>query len=268
MNIKDTKNFLKELNTFPKKHLGQNFLINPRIAQKIISEVKKTKGPWMEIGPGAGALTRLFSEDEKNKLTLIERDRRIVNYWREKHFSVLSQDALKTDWDQLSHPITLFGNLPYQLAGPLILQLSSFSNKIRSMIFMMQKEVSLRVRAKPRTKDYGLLSVMAQTFWNIQWIAEAGTKDFYPPPKVTGQVLKLLPKNPPLPAGDFLLFLKSCFSQRRKKLIRRLPASLSQAEAFLSETGHNTNTRAEELSPGDFIYLYRKILCVSNSLQQ
>lgn len=258
MNIKDTKNFLKEQNIFPKKHLGQNFLINPGIAQKIISEVKKTKGPWMEIGPGPGALTGLFSQEEKSKLTLIEKDRKIANYWSEKDFSVLSQDALKTDWSQLPPSITLFGNLPYQLAGPLILELSSFSEKIQTMIFMMQKEVNLRVRAIPRTKDYGLLSVMAQTFWNIQWIAEAERKDFYPSPKVAGQVLKFLPKNPPLPARDFLLFLKSCFSQRRKKLIRRLPVSLSQAETFLSEIGHNTNTRAEELSPEDFIHLYKK----------
>ena len=213
----------------------------------------------MEIGPGPGALTRLFSEEEKKDLILIEKDKKIAGYWKEKNFSILMQDALKTNWTSLPHPITLFGNLPYQLAGPLILKASVFSNRTVAMILMMQKEVSLRVRAKPQTKDYGLLSIMAQTFWSIQWIAEAGTKDFYPSPKVAGHVLKFHPKKPPVPANGFLIFLKSCFAQRRKKLIRRLPISLSQAETLLSEINKDSNTRPEELTPDEFVYFFKKI---------
>ena len=259
MNIQETKNFLKELHISPLKHLGQNFLINNQLAEKIVLEVKKTKGPWIEIGPGPGALTRFFSEKEKKELTLIEKDKKIAGYWREKNFSILMQDALKTNWITLPCPFSLFGNLPYQLAGPLILKASVFSKQVASMILMMQKEVSLRVRAKPKTKDYGLLSVIAQTFWNIQWIAEAGTKDFYPSPKVAGHVLKFQNKKSPIPANEFLMFLKSCFSQRRKKLIRRLPLSLPKAEALLSEINKSSNTRAEELTPEEFVFLFKKI---------
>ena len=259
MNIQETKNFLRELNISPRKQLGQNFLINDQLAQKIVREVKKTKSAWVEIGPGPGALTRFFSEKEKKDLILIEKDKKIANYWKEKNFSILIQDALKTDWASLPHPITLFGNLPYQLAGPLILKASVFSNRTLAMILMMQKEVSLRTQAKPKTKNYGLLSVMAQIFWHIQKIAEAGTKDFYPSPKVAGQVLRFHPKNPPVPAEEFLLFLKSCFAQRRKKLIRKLSIPLSQAEVFLSEINQNSNTRAEELIPRDFVFLFKKI---------
>ena len=258
MNIQETKNFLKELHISPLKHLGQSFLIDNQLAEKIILEVKKTKAPWIEIGPGPGALTRLFSEKEKKDLILIEKDKKIAGYWREKDFSVLRQDALKTNWTTLPHPFTLFGNLPYQLAGPLILKASLFPKQVASMILMMQKEVSLRVRAQPKTKDYGLLSVMAQTFWNIQRIAEAGTKNFYPPPKVAGHVLKFQRKKSPVSANEFLTFLKSCFSQRRKKLIRRLPVSLPKAEAFLSEINKDSNTRAEELTPEEFISLFKQ----------
>lgn len=259
MNVKETKQFLQELNTFPKKHLGQNFLINTRLSGRIVDEVKRTKGPWIEIGPGSGALTRLFPEEEKKNLTLIEKDKKIANYWREKNHSVLTQDALKINWTKLSHSSTLFGNLPYQIAGPLLLKASIFSKQIDSMILMMQKEVSLRIRAKPKTKDYGLLSVMTRTFWHIQWIAEAGTQDFYPPPKVAGHVLKFKNKASPLSGNDFLTFLKSCFTQRRKKLIGRLPLPPSQAEALLSEIKRDTNTRAEELTPEEFVVLFQKI---------
>lgn len=259
MNPQDTRIFLKELNTFPRKNLGQNFLINSQLAQKIVQEVKKSKGPWIEIGPGPGALTRLFSDEEKKTLTLIEKDKKMARYWEEKNFSVLAQDALKTNWKKLPSPTTLFGNLPYQLAGSLILQISPLSEKISTMIFMLQKEVSLRVRAKARTKDYSLLSVMAQTFWTIQWIAEAGTKDFYPPPKVAGHVLKFQTKKPPVPADKFLIFLKTCFAQRRKKLIRKLPIPLSQAETLFSEMNKTSNTRAEEISPQEFVHLFKKI---------
>ncbi|MCY4513058.1 MAG: 16S rRNA (adenine(1518)-N(6)/adenine(1519)-N(6))-dimethyltransferase RsmA [Bdellovibrionales bacterium] len=259
MNVKETKLFLQELHTFPRKHLGQNFLINSQLSRKIVCEVKQTKGPWIEIGPGSGALTRLFSEEEKKILTLIEKDKKIANYWKEKNYSVLMQDALKIHWTKLPYFTTLFGNLPYQIAGPLLLKTSVFSKQMDTMILMMQKEVSLRVRAKPKTKDYGLLSVIAQTFWHIQWIAEAGTQDFYPPPKVAGHVLRFQAKISPVPGNEFLTFLKSCFAQRRKKLIHRLPISLSQAETLLSEINRNTNTRAEELTPEEFIFLFQEI---------
>ena len=266
MNLQDTRIFLKELNALPRKKLGQNFLINDHLARKIVREVKKSKGPWVEIGPGPGALTRFFSDEEKNTLTLIEKDKKIAHYWEEKSFSVFAQDALKTNWAKLPSPITLFGNLPYQLAGPLILQMSSFSEQISAMIFMLQKEVSLRIRAKPRTKDYGLLSVMAQIFWSIQWIAEAGTKDFYPPPKVAGHVLKFQPEKSPVPADKFLIFLKTCFAQRRKKLIRKLSLSLSRAETLLSEMNKTSNIRAEELSPQEFVYLFKNIQNISKKM--
>lgn len=265
MNIQETKNFLKKLHISPLKHLGQNFLINNQLGEKIVSEVKKAIPPWIEIGPGPGALTRLFSEEEKKEMALIEKDKKIADYWREKNFSVLMQDALKTNWTTFPHPSTLFGNLPYQLAGPLILKASLFSKQIASMILMMQKEVSLRVRAKPKTKDYGLLSVMAQTFWHVQWIAEAGTKDFYPSPKVAGHVLKFQQKKTPVSADKFLIFLKSCFSQRRKKLIRRLPIALLKAEILLSEINKDSNTRAEELTPEEFICLFKQIQEKTNS---
>ena len=254
-----TKNFLKDLNLRPKKKLGQNFLINIRTARTIFSEVKKNRPPYIEIGPGAGALTRLFPPSEIPSLTLIEKDKKIAGYWRERGFSVLQQDALKTNRAQLPSPSTLFGNLPYHLAGPLILKLSPVAERFSALIFMMQDEVSERMRAGHSTKDYGLLSVMAQTFWDMKRTAFAGKKDFYPSPKVEGRVLTFRPKKTGESAQQLLTFLKMCFAQRRKKLIRKLPVPLTLAEKLLSEMNHGLNARAEELTPEDFVRLHTQI---------
>ena len=258
MNTKTTKDFLKRLEAFPKKSLGQNFLINSRLARKIVGEVRKTKEPYVEIGPGPGALTRFF-RDEKKGMLLIEKDKKIAEYWKAQGFSVLVRDALKMDLADIPPFATVFGNLPYQLAGPLILKISSFSERTSALVFMLQKEVGLRVLAKPRTKDYGLLSVMAQTFWHVRRVATACPADFYPVPKVSGSVLKLLPKKPPVPVKDFLIFLKLCFAQRRKKLFRRLPVSPARATALLLEINQSADIRAEELAPPEFVRLFEKL---------
>lgn len=256
--IQKIKAFLNTEGIKPNKRLGQNFLINRYLAEKIAGIVKKFPPPYIEIGPGTGALTRFFNKED---LFLIEKDKKLAFYWIKKGFVTHHTDVLKSDFNRFLPSSTLFGNLPYNLAGPLIIK-SSLCNNISQMIFMIQKEVASRVRGKPATKDYGLLSVISPVFWKISPIEEAKPGDFYPVPKVSGKILKFI-RNPvilPEISKDpepFIKFIKCCFSNRRKKLVKQFSSSYSQKiNLFLEKSDRSLNTRAEELPPKEFIRLY------------
>ena len=254
MTAKQIKDILKQEGITPRKRLGQNFLINRWLAEKIAEAVQKYPPPYVEIGPGFGALTNFFP---KKDILLIERDKKLASYWEKKGFSVHCQDALKYDFTQLPHPFVLFGNLPYSLAGPLIIRASACKS-ISKMIFMMQKEVALRVKGLPPSKNYGLLSVISQAFWKISLIGNADIKDFHPQPKVKGQVLEFTRRESDFKEPErFIQFIKLCFINRRKKLVKQIPLpSVKEAENILEKANQNLNVRAGELTPKDFIHLY------------
>ena len=259
MNTQELKLFLNQQNWRPLKRFGQNFLINPQRVEQIVHIVKKQKPPFVEVGPGSGALTRHF--DNKNIL-LIERDKKIAFYWKDKDYSVLSADVLKLDWLQ-SFPkkCTVFGNLPYQIAGSFILKSCLHQKQIQSMVLMMQKEVAQRVSAKPKSKDYSLLSVLSQTFWLISPRLLVPKTDFYPQPKVEGKLLEFQAKKikSNLDPSLFLKFVKTAFALKRKKLIKKIISqeiSETQIKAIFQKLNLSDRCRAEELSPKQFIDLY------------
>ena len=180
MNKQQIKQFLKQKNLQPIKKFGQNFLINQHIIQKIVKKVQRQPPPFVEIGPGLGALTEHFANKKKD-IILIERDKKIAAYWKEQAYSILSADALKLKWAaDLPKKFTLFGNLPYEIAASLILESCLHQKQITSMIFMIQKEVAQRATAQPHSKDYGLLSVMSQIFWNISLACQCSKNRFLP----------------------------------------------------------------------------------------
>ena len=258
MNKKQVKQFLKQKKIQPLKKWGQNFLINQHIIQKIVQRVQKHPPPFVEIGPGLGALSQHFANKKKD-IILIERDKKLANYWKEAGWSVFQADALKFKWEKLPRKITVFGNLPYEIASSLILKSCLQGKQIQSMIFMMQKEVAQRVKARPHSKDYGLLSVISQTFWNILIVANASKTDFYPSPKVEGRVLEFQSKKKEtdLEADLFLKFVKQCFSFKRKMLFKQMGAqSLEIAKKTLKDLGLSEFCRAEELNPSQFAALY------------
>ena len=258
MKVKQLKGILNKEGIAPLKKLGQNFLTNSELAERIAETVKKYPPPYVEIGPGLGALTVFFKQKD---ILLIERDRKLVSYWENQGFSVHSGDALKYNFTQLTDPFVLFGNLPYSLAGPLIIKASVCKN-ISRMVFMMQKEVALRVRGKISSKDYGLLSVISHVFWKTALVGDAGIRDFYPQPKVAGRVLEFTRKDCNIKEPErFIQFVKACFANRRKKLFKQIPLILDQQkEEALKKINHSLNARAEELSPEDFITLYNLAL--------
>ena len=260
---------LEELGILAKKSLGQNFLISDTVIEKIINQVIAFKPDVLiEVGPGPGALTYFLQKMEK-PLTLIELDRVMAAYWRNLGLTVLEEDALRLDWAPFygDYKTVLVSNTPYQISSSLVIDRSLDSVGAEHMVLMFQKEVAQRIRAAAKSEHYGLLSVIAQTFWKTEVVSEAGPRDFDPPPRVASRVLAFtrLP-NPLQDRKKFLSFVKMSFAQRRKLLKKNLAGLLGQKQiteelllAKLKDMGFPETVRAEELSPRHFIELYKNL---------
>lgn len=255
---------LIEMGIEPKRSLGQNFLTNQHVIEKIIYESKNNlKNQLIEIGPGPGSLTDHL-KNLTSQIKLIELDRKIAEYWRNQGLQVIELDALKADWQELTQqgPTLLVSNLPYQISSSLVVELSTTAHQVETMILMFQKEVAERIVAEPNQKTYGLLSVVAQLSWQIHKVADAGPGSFFPPPKVASRVLCFQKTQAEL-SKEFLNFVKACFQQRRKQvlkvLIQQKHKSVDEAQIFdwLESKGYGKTLRAENISATDYVELYR-----------
>lgn len=256
-----------EFKFIAKKSLGQHFLISDGVINKILAAVDDEKPKMLiEIGPGYGALTDLLSAKYKN-LTLIELDSNLAEFWRVKNFNVIEADALRMDW-KFSVGHLLVSNLPYQISSTLVIDRSLDSILLQAMILMFQKEVAQRIKAQQQTEHYGMLSVIAQEFWTITIICDAGSREFKPAPKVSSRVLKFVPRNSNIADKKLYLgFIKTCFQQRRRVLstnINSLDARFdkSKLSQWLVENKKNQKIRAEELSPVELNELYNYLRIV------
>ncbi len=270
---------LRELGAEPKRSLGQNFLISDFVVEKILAAARAFPfSQIVEVGPGLGALTEdLLSMGEA--ITLLELDRKFVDYWKSRAqtsahpIQVMEGDALQMDWKSLALPAdTLFvSNLPYQISSSLVIERCLEPAGITRMILMFQKEVAQRLNAKPRTPEYGLLTVMAQTFWDLSTVVDAGPQSFYPPPNVSSRVVMFRLRTGVEITHDsrlsFLRFVKAAFSHRRKLMAKNLLGSFYssvahhdeaalQLEAVFKAQGLLSTARAEELDPKAFVRLY------------
>lgn len=258
--LDQVKDHLKSLGASPKRALGQNFLVDEYIIQKIIDRVKRLKSEQLiEVGPGLGALTEPLQEF-KLPLTLIELDQSFAKMWREQSIDVVEEDALKINWNalQLKEPTTFVSNLPYQISSSLVIEMSLGPLEIKNMVLMFQKEVAQRITAKPKTKAYGLLSVIAQTYWDVFFVLDAAPACFYPPPKVASRVLHFQRKRSHEDfSRSFLKFVKKAFAQRRKFLVKNLGNEVQPED--LESMGINPKVRAEELSPEQFQSLFQLV---------
>ena len=275
---------LRESGAGPKRSLGQNFLVSDIVIDKILNSVKLEKfSHLIEVGPGLGALTEdliEISRERKTGLTLIELDRAFAAEWNSRSqaepegMKVVEADALQVDWRQLGLPQnTLFvSNLPYQISSSIVIERCLEPAGITRMILMFQKEVAQRIGALHSTEAYGLLTVIAQTFWETSTVADAGQKDFFPPPNVQSRVL-MFKNRSGTPVGreadQFLKFAKAGFAQRRKLLSKNLGAVGLKPESILpvfEKMGLKTTARAEELSPAQFLALFRELAPLANGV--
>ncbi len=260
------KELMQELGVSPNKKLGQNFLINEAVIQKIITATDIVNKHVVEIGPGLGALT-LRIKEQTDHLHLVEYDSGLYQYWQDKGFSIEHIDALKKKWSDVdSNFQTLISNLPYDISSSIVIHLSTFTSPIQNMVLMFQKEVAQRITAGINLKNYGLLSVIAQNTWDVKKIADLRPRDFYPAPKVESRVLLFEKKPEAQFDAKFLSFVKHCFLNRRKMVIKNLKSygkSLNITENTIEEQmlalGVDLKSRAENITPEKYLELFTKL---------
>lgn len=255
----------------PKKSLGQNFLVDRNIAQKIVREFDPKPGETVvEIGPGQGALTGLLLESGC-RLVAVELDQRMVELLRAEHgdaLEILQQDVLRVDFTAMAHErgvekLRVIGNIPYYITSAILFHLIEHRGVINDASLMMQREVAERLVAKPRTKDYGILAVMTQTYSEPRLVVNVGPRCFVPAPRVNSSVINLRFRYAEGIAGfehQHQVLVRAAFGQRRKTLRNALASVIAdgeQREKVLAGAGVGATQRAEELTPADFIRLAR-----------
>lgn len=254
---------LQELQIEAKKSLGQNFLVSDHVIQKIIAAATDIPSQKLiEIGPGLGALTDdLLALNRPT--TLIEFDSTIAAYWKSRlsnNQQLVEADALRLDWSQLIESETLLvSNLPYQISSSLVIDRSVDDIPLKAMVLMFQKEVAQKIMAKG--SDFGLLSAVAQSFWKIETLLEAGPSDFNPPPKIASRVLVFKRFDRQINAPrEYLKFLKACFLHPRKFMIaglqERLPFKKDQILTAYEKLGMDPKIRSGQLSVDALIKLH------------
>jgi len=238
-----------------KKSLGQHFLKDENIAAKIVSSLLPVTGEVVEVGPGTGVLTRYLLDNRSFHTTVIEIDGEAVAYLKERFpgLSVVHADFLQTPLDAFG-TFSLIGNLPYYISAPVFFRILEYRERIPQVVCMIQKEVAERITSRHGNKTYGILSVLLQTFYHIEYLFTVSEHVFVPPPKVKSAVIRLLRKDDePLPCEVpfFFTVVKTAFNQRRKTLrnaLKPLAGTKELRHPFLS-------LRAEQLSPQDFVAL-------------
>ena len=261
---------LKQIGVRPSKALGQNFLINDSVAESIVDTINISHNDTViEIGPGLGALTRYLIGNVR-KLILIEFDRKICEYLRDvlsgfDDVEVLHQDAINFDLRPFfaEDSVKIIGNLPYSSGTEIIRNFLDPPSPVDVAVFMLQKEVVDRFCAVPRTKDYGLLTVMTGAYWEIERLQDMSSEPFTPSPAVDSSVMRLLPcgddKYPPFNQRVLKRIVKCGFQQRRKQLKKRLPLGDVDWDNLCKDLNLNVTARAEELSVLEWINMARLI---------
>ncbi|MDO4763771.1 MAG: 16S rRNA (adenine(1518)-N(6)/adenine(1519)-N(6))-dimethyltransferase RsmA [Flavobacteriaceae bacterium] len=242
-----------------KKHLGQHFLTDENIAKKIANGLSSEGySRVLEVGPGMGVLTKYLLETEK-EIFVAEIDTESIDYLK-KHYPKLEEKHFVGDFLKLSfsgvfpnEEVAVIGNFPYNISSQILFQIIDNYQQIPEMTGMFQKEVAERTAAVPRTKDYGILSVMVQAYYDVKYLFTVNENVFNPPPKVKSGVISLMRNPKEGLEGNEILFkqiVKAGFNQRRKKLSNALKV-LNIPEQL--KTHQFLNLRAEELSVEDFI---------------
>lgn len=241
-----------------KKHLGQHFLTDENIAKNIVEGLSfENYKNILEVGPGMGVLTKYLLEKDQ-KIYLAEIDNDSIEYLKKNYDTTEENfvgDFLKQDFQYINDAqIAIIGNFPYNISSQILFKIIDHYQIVPEMVGMFQKEVAERTAAVPKTKDYGILSVLVQAYYDVSYLFTVHENVFNPPPKVKSGVIRLTRNPKEGLAGNEILFkqiVKAGFNQRRKKLsnswkILNIPEALKTHE-FL-------NKRAEELSVHDFIY--------------
>jgi len=243
----------------PKKHLGQHFLTDPAIAQRIVDAMHSLPGETLiEVGPGTGVLTEWLLE-KKVPFFPVEIDTESVAHliarWPQLDGLLVEGDFLKLDLDQFpGEKIHLIGNFPYNISSQIFFKVLENRQRIDSVVCMLQKEVAQRIVSPHGTKNYGILSVLLQAYYNIEYLFSVKPGSFHPPPRVTSGVIRMKRNDRKTLSCDDDLFrrvVKAVFNQRRKMIrnsIQSILLNLDSDFELLSK-------RPEQLDVQQFVEL-------------
>lgn len=255
----------------PKKSLGQHFLTNEHVAQRVVEEfLNDTVGNvCLEVGPGKGVLTKYILQ---NKLHFFccEIDERMASHIKKtfhlEQNKVLQQDILALDFEKefAGQKVNVIGNFPYNISSQILFHVLDFMKQVPVVVGMFQKEMAMRVAAAHGNKEYGVITVLVQAYYDVEYLFDVLPEDFDPPPKVFSGVIKLkLKPNPQkiLSEKIFRRLVKSSFQQRRKMMRNTLKEFL--APDILQQK--RFDKRPEQLSVSEFIDLANEIYNQQNS---
>lgn len=250
----------------PKKALGQHFLVDQNIARNIVDALSKDHDVVVEVGAGMGVLTQYLIENQLEKLQVVEIDGESVDYLLKK-FPMLDGhivfgDFLKYDIAALAvngkNDVAVIGNFPYNISSQIFFQILKYRDCVSESVGMIQKEVAERLAAGPGSKTYGILSVLLQAYYDIEYLFTVHENVFNPPPKVKSAVIRLKRNNVKELGCDeklFVTIVKQAFNQRRKTMRNSLrsliPAEMIDNEIF--------NKRPEQLSVAEFVELTKML---------
>lgn len=246
----------------PKKFLGQHFLNDLSIAKDIVDGLSGYKGYTnvLEIGPGMGVLTDFLLQEKKYSLYVSEIDKESVQYLKIK-YPELNNNIIEGDFLRLplekyfEGQFAIIGNFPYNISSQIFFKVLDYKEQIVEVVGMLQKEVAKRLTSGPGNKDYGILSVLLQAYYDMEYLFTVDEHVFNPPPKVKSGVIRIRRNertSMPCSDEDFKKIVKQSFSSRRKTL-RNALKSLNLPESVL--TNPIMEKRAEQLSVEDFINL-------------
>ena len=262
------REIIKEYNLKPKKKLGQNFLHDKNIISSIVNKANIEDEDIIEIGPGPGILTESILNNKARSLLAIEKDdsfevnlKKIRSNYRD-NFDYLINDVIDFDFKKLAKKNYKFvSNLPYNISVPFILKMIRIRKIIpwKEMILMVQKEVAERITAKINTKNYGRLSIMVNLNNDVKKLLTVKPSSFIPRPKVDSTVIKISPKNKDININTeiFENIVKTCFSQRRKKVKNNLDQLNINTISLLELSNIDPDLRAENIDIEGFIRISR-----------
>ena len=250
----------------PKKFLGQHFLKDLQVAQDIADTVDACPSlPILEVGPGMGVLTQFLLKKER-PVKVVELDFESVAFLRE-NFSIMGeniieQDFLKMDLSQLfgGQPFVLTGNYPYNISSQIFFKMLDYKDLIPCCTGMIQKDVAERIAAGPGSKTYGILSVLIQAWYHVEYLFTVHEHVFNPPPKVKSAVIRMTRNETSELGCDEKLFkqiVKTTFNQRRKTLRNSISPILGKDNPLSSDPIFNK--RPEQLSVQEFIDLTNRV---------
>lgn len=278
LRLNEVKSILREYNIRPSKRLGQNFLIDQNIKNKIIGSIQLNKEDIvLEIGPGLGALTGDLSKKAK-KVIAIEKDKRLQDFLLtsarqqclalapDASLELINGDILKYEFKNLASKLIVVGNLPYSISSPILNKIINNRKHVISIYVTVQMEFGERLIASPGTKDYSSLSLYAQFYGKPKILFKIPRGAFFPVPEVDSCFLKVsFEKQIDVSINQELLFkiIRSSFEKRRKTILNSLSSSVifkskKDTLAFLEKAGISPDRRPETISIDEFISLSRQ----------